>query len=96
MKEGIDYCPICEEDVPEADSLNCAQCDFKLKVLQNKASHRWELGWEESEKPHPGFGGSMDIYGGYVDQCEVCGMFFYEFLGPNAKYEFQKCGEKIR
>lgn len=63
-------------------------------------THEWGMGWEESEEPHPGFGGSSDIYGGYVDQCEKCGMYMYEFMGPSeeypGKYEGQSCGKKIR
>jgi hypothetical protein len=51
--------------------------------------HEWGMGWEESDNPHPGFGGSTDIYGGYVDQCEKCGMYGYEFKD-------QPCGKQIR
>jgi hypothetical protein len=61
--------------------------------------HIWGLGWEDSDKPHPGFGGSTNIYGGYVGQCEKCGMYSYEFIGGTlnpGKFELQKCGDKIR
>jgi hypothetical protein len=61
--------------------------------------HEWGLGWEESETPHPGFGGSQNIYGGYVGQCEKCGMYIYEFTGATnnpGKYEGQPCDKKIR
>lgn len=51
--------------------------------------HDWGMGWEDSDKPHPGFGGTIDIYGCYVDQCQKCGMYGYEF-------KEQPCGEKIR
>jgi hypothetical protein len=61
--------------------------------------HVWGMGWEDSETPHPGFGGSTNIYGGYVDQCEKCGMYSYEFYGSTnriGKYQEQPCAEKIR
>jgi hypothetical protein len=61
--------------------------------------HIWDLGWEDSDTPHPGFGGSTNIYGVYVGQCSKCGMYAYEFCGGTGnpgKYELQKCGEKIR
>jgi len=67
-------------------------------MIDNKG-HEWGMGWEESDRPHPGFGGSMDIYGCYVDQCEKCGMYGYEFRSCTAtpgKYEGQPCGEMIR
>jgi hypothetical protein len=64
------------------------------------ASHEWDVGWEESDKPHPGFGGSTNIYGSYVTTCNKCGMYIYEFMGPSddypGKYEGQPCGRKIR
>lgn len=62
--------------------------------------HQWGMGWEDSDKPHPGFGGSTNIYGAYVSQCEKCGMYFYEFCGSSdahpGKYERQPCGKMIR
>ena len=61
--------------------------------------HEWGLGWEDSEKPHPGFGGSQNIYGGYVGQCEKCGMYQHEFMGlstNSSKYHDQSCGKQIR
>ena len=66
---------------------------------QLDGEHIWGMGWEESDTPHPGFGGSQNIYGGYVDQCEKCGMYIYEFTGATnrpGKYEGQSCGKKIR
>lgn len=65
-----------------------------------KSGHKWDLGWEETEKPHPGFGGSTNIYGCYVNQCSKCGMYIYEFMGASdqfpGKYEGLSCGESIR
>jgi hypothetical protein len=58
-------------------------------------NHIWGMGWEDSDMPHPGFGGSLNIYGGYVDQCETCGMYIYEFM-EGGKYENKPCSEKIR
>jgi hypothetical protein len=48
--------------------------------------HQWDMGWEDSEKPHPGFGGTQDIYGGYVSICAKCGLKGYNFKN-------QVCGE---
>lgn len=42
-------------------------------------SHKWGVGWKDSEKPHPGFGGSQNIYGGYVAQCEICDIYIDDF-----------------
>ena len=61
--------------------------------------HVWGTGWEESDKPHPGFGGSQDIYGCYVDQCMKCRMYGYEFQSCTAtpgKYENQFCKDRVR
>jgi hypothetical protein len=69
-----------------------------MSEIDNKG-HEWDMGWQESDIPHPGFGGSTNIYGGYVDQCRKCGMYGYEFHGAanrSGKYEGQSCGEKIR
>jgi hypothetical protein len=67
---------------------------------QDQMGHEWDIGWEETDKPHPGFGGSTNIYGCYVNQCRKCGMYSYEFrsLAANpGKYEGQACqGIKIR
>lgn len=57
---------------------------------QDEFGHIWGLGWEDSDKPHPGFGGSQNIYGGYVGQCEKCGMYSHEFDNKTP------CGKKIR
>jgi len=57
--------------------------------LSEENGHEFVLGWEESDRPHPGFGGSTNIYGGYCEQCQKCGMYGYE-------YEDQKCGPQIR
>ena len=58
--------------------------------------HIWGAGWEDSDKPHPGFGGSYNIYGGYVDQCEKCGIYHYEFDDKTHIYYNKQCEEKIR
>ena len=71
-------------------------------IEEDEHGHAWVLDWQDNEKPHPGFGGSTNIYGGYVDQCAKCGMYGYEFLpgtlAPPEKqiHKFQKCGVKIR
>lgn len=62
---------------------------------EDEYGHAWGMGWEESDKPHPGFG----TYGGYVSQCYKCGIYAYEFCGGTGnpgKYEFQRCDKKIR
>lgn len=56
---------------------------------EDEFGHLWGMGWEDSDKPHPGFGGTTDIFGGYVDQCEKCGMYSHEFKN-------QFCGPIIR
>lgn len=61
--------------------------------------HDWQMGWEDSDTPHSGMGGTTNIYGGYVGQCGKCGMYAYEFVSGTAnpgKYELQLCGSKIR
>ncbi len=61
--------------------------------------HIWGMGWVDCDKPHPGFGGSQNIYGCYVGQCEKCGMFGYEFtesLNKDGISVLPFCGEKIR
>lgn len=59
--------------------------DEDENIKEDEYGHVWGMGWEDSDRPHPGFG----TYGGYVGQCEKCGMYNYEF-------EKQLCGEKIR
>lgn len=51
--------------------------------------HDWDMGWVDTGRPHPGFGGTTDITGHYVGQCRKCGMYDHEFTD-------QPCGEKIR
>jgi hypothetical protein len=71
----------------------------EIDFTESELGHIWDAGWEESDTPHPGFGGSTNIYGGYVAQCAKCGMYGYEFHGSAAdpgKYELQPCGDKIR
>lgn len=72
----------------------------KMAELHHDKNHEWGMGWEDSDLPHPGFGGSTNIYGSYVSQCEKCGMYGYEFRSLTAqpgKYEGQPCsGKKIR
>jgi len=67
---------------------------------QDEFGHVWTLGWEDSENPHPGFGGTTNIYGGYIGQCGKCGMYQYEFMGPSkenpGKYEGKSCAEVVR
>lgn len=46
---------------------------------EDEFGHCWGTGWEESDEPHPGFGGSYDIYGGYTTQCIKCGLYGHEF-----------------
>lgn len=73
--------------------------EFEDEFEEDGFGHVWGMGWEESETPHPGFGGSTDIYGCCVDQCVKCGMYGYEFnscTSTPGKYEGQLCGEKIR
>jgi hypothetical protein len=68
-------------------------------IEEDECGHAWGLGWIDSDKPHPGFGGSTNICGGYVGQCDKCGMYNYEFWSGTAtpgKYEGQMCGVKIR
>lgn len=57
--------------------------------------HDWRMGWIDTEKPHPGFGGSQNIYGYYIDQCFKCGMYSCEYFS-GGKHEGQACGEIIR
>jgi hypothetical protein len=67
---------------------------------EDEFGHIWEMGWEESENPHPGFGGSINIYGGYASQCSKCGMFGEEFCpgtnNPNQEHFMKHCGDIIR
>lgn len=73
--------------------------DENGNIIPDEFGHCWTLGWEETEKPHPGFGGTMDLYGCHVGQCDNCGMYNYEFQSLSSvpgKYEGQRCGEKIR
>ena len=66
---------------------------------KDELGHIWGMGWEDSDRPHPGFGGSMNIYGAIVDQCYKCGMYAYECYGSTAspgKFEKQPCDKKIR
>lgn len=56
---------------------------------EDKFGHIWGEGWEDSDHPHPGFGGSQNIYGGYVAQCMKCGLYGYEFKN-------QICKDKVR
>lgn len=42
-------------------------------------NHIWIEGWIDSDFPHPGFGGTQNIYGGYTAQCEKCGMYIHEY-----------------
>ena len=42
-------------------------------------THEWDMGWRDSNKPHPGFGGSQNIYGGYTSQCKCCGIYIEDF-----------------
>lgn len=68
-------------------------------ILWSLDGHEFIMGWEESDRPHPGFGGSTNIYGAYCDQCRKCGMYGYEFRSSASKpalYEGQSCGKKIR
>lgn len=61
--------------------------------------HIWALSWIDSDEPHPGFGGNVNIYGAHCGQCAKCGMYDFEFIGGTknpGKYELQKCGPKIR
>jgi len=51
-------------------------------IMENKEfieTHDWGVGWRDSETPHPGFGGSQNIYGGYTSQCERCGIYIEDF-----------------
>jgi hypothetical protein len=64
--------------------------------IVDEFGHKWGVGWEESDFPHPGFGGATGISGGYVDQCEKCGMYGYEFSATFGKHKGQKCSDKIR
>ena len=67
--------------------------------MENKKiseTHDWQMGWENSDKPHPGFGGSYNIYGGYVTQCKNCGMYIYEFEDEKSQYYHKACVGEIR
>lgn len=71
-------------------TIDLEEDQFGIPDLEeDKYGHVWDMGWEDSENPHPGFGGSQDIYGGYVSQCAKCGMYFHEFKD-------QICGVKVR
>lgn len=35
--------------------------------------HDWQMDWVDSDRPHPGFGGTRNIYGGYTSRCANCG-----------------------
>jgi hypothetical protein len=70
-----------------------------MNESEEDKGHIWGMGWEDSDNPHPGFGGSFSICGGYVGQCEKCGMYVYEFSSGTknpGKYEGQACGPIIR
>lgn len=43
---------------------------------EDEFGHIWDLGWQDSQTLHPGFG----TYGGYVGQCNKCGIFFHNFI----------------
>jgi|SRR5208282_1674877 len=88
---------LLEEEPNEKESMECFKDCYSGE--EDTWGHIWEVGWEDSEKPHPGFGGSQNIYGGYVMQCEKCGMFGHEFTGSlneEGIYVRTPCGEKIR
>lgn len=38
-------------------------------------NHAWGIGWQETDKLHPGFGTN----GAYADQCYRCGIYGHEF-----------------
>ena len=46
----------------------------------NKIEHNWEAVWVDTDKPHPGFGGSGNIYGYYASQCSKCGVYLSEAI----------------
>lgn len=101
-------CLFCrKEDAPDEILLNATLKHFGLKrehainfwLLERRDDHVWEVGWEETGNSHPGFGGSSDILGHYVSQCEKCGMYAYEFSSGTktpGKYEGRLCKVKIR
>lgn len=73
--------------------------EYEKVYGKDEYGHIWALSWIDSDKPHPGFGGSINIYGSYCSQCAKCGMYNFEFCGGTenpGKYELQKCGSKIR
>lgn len=41
--------------------------------------HDWQMDWLDSDKPHPGFGGTHDIYGGYTSRCSKCNILIHEW-----------------
>lgn len=41
--------------------------------------HDWQMDWLESDKPHPGFGGSANIYGGYTSRCSRCNILISDW-----------------
>lgn len=78
-----------EKDITDEEWIKDYGCDI------DHNGHAWGLGWEESDKIHPGFG----TYGGYAQQCFKCGMYSHEYFKINenpVEYENQKCGLKIR
>jgi hypothetical protein len=96
--EPVEYNPDTESAwKPDSEESLQAYIDAGY---EDEFGHVWTLGWEESENPHPGFGGSTDIFGGYVGQCGRCGMYQYEHMGPSkeypGKYEGQHCGKIVR
>lgn len=67
----------------------------EAQLIKNLNTHDWIIGWQESDKPHPGFGGSQNIFGCYANQCSICGMYLHEF-DSKGKYAGQACGVVIR
>lgn len=100
-KDDKETCKLCRlEIVRDNDLLAFLLKHYGLnreqaEELYRDKGHVWGTGWEDSDKLHPGF----NVYGGYVDQCEKCGMYGYEYNSGTAtpgKYEGQPCGDKIR
>ena len=78
-----------EAILEKAEELYQEEAMDSFSGKEDAYGHIWGVGWEDSDRPNPGFGGTQDIYGGYVDQCDKCGMYGYEF-------EKQICGKKVR
>ena len=81
---------ITEYDFNDSDLVETNSLDNSKEGLdEDSLGHLWGMGWMESETPHPGFGGTTNIYGGYASQCARCNIYGYDDLA------LVKCSKKV-